>query len=370
MMRKLAYTLGATALALVALASTSSAAQSSITPRNGGYVVSIDSQPSASAVSGEQFARQPGFTVESGGNPATGVTITRAIASAPSGTSTLSGAASVTTDADGIAMFSDLAITGPAGDYTVSFTAGSTTVTSQTITISAVPVIGVLQQPSATADSGTTFARQPVFSVTERDANLEPMGGVTITASIASAPSGTSSLSGATSVTTAADGSAQFADLGITGPSGDYTLSFSATGATTIISQTITVSGDDPSPDTNPEVAQGTAWSVASGEVTLSLPASIRCTVSRDTGAWIRLPSAGECFQADGTPLTSTQLLGWATSPDFPREIALRQIANDWGAYEILNDDDQITDVYIRAGGWTAQTAPGTLFAIVANDVR
>jgi hypothetical protein len=48
----------------------------------------------------------------------------------------------------------------------------------------------------------------------------------------------------------------------------------------------------------------------------------------------------------------------------------MRQIDNNWGAYEMTNDDGQITSVYIRAGGWTAQTAPGTLFAMVANDVR
>jgi len=357
--------------AALVIAGAAPASQSSITPRNGAYVVDISPQPSASAVSGEQFARQPGFTVTSGGNPATGVTITRAIASAPAGTSTLSGAASVTTDADGTAMFPNLAITGPAGDYTVSFTAGSTTVTSQTITLTAIPVITVDLQPSTTADSGTAFARQPVFTVTERDANTSPMGGVTITAAIASAPSGTSSLDGTTSVTTAADGSAQFNDLGITGPAGDYTLSFSAPDATTVTSQTITVSGSEPEPDPDPDpqpepdVAQGPSSDVVTGEVTLSLPATLQCTTNSGTGSWIRLPSVGECFRPDGTPLTSTQLLGWATSPDFPREIALRQIANDWGAYEIFNAAGQITDIYIRAGGWAAQTGPATLYPLL-----
>jgi hypothetical protein len=58
---------------------------------------------------------------------------------------------------------------------------------------------------------------------------------VNIVATIASGPVG-GSLSGSASVLTVAGGSATFSGLGITGPAGTYTLSFSSAGLTSVTS--------------------------------------------------------------------------------------------------------------------------------------
>lgn len=102
-------------------------------------------------------------------------------------------------------------------------------------------------------------------------------------------------------------------------------------------------------------------------EFAMSLEASggINCSVSavnsvQDT--WIQLPAASDCTPLGSKP--GATLLGWATSPNFPLEIAKRQIDNGWGAYETFNDDGQITGVFIPAGGATFLSAAGKLHAI------
>jgi len=56
--------------------------------------------------------------------------------------------------------------------------------------------------------------------------------------------------------------------------------------------------------------------------------------------------------------------LGWATNPNFPVDIAQRQIDNGWGAYQMLNGEERITAVFIPAGGPTLLSGDGNLFAI------
>ena len=80
-------------------------------------------QPSASAQVGVPFVQQPVVQLQDVlGNPVTeaGTEITAALASGPGGT--LIGDVTATTDAGGLAVFTDLAITGTVGDYTLSFT--------------------------------------------------------------------------------------------------------------------------------------------------------------------------------------------------------------------------------------------------------
>jgi len=79
-------------------------------------------------------------------------------------------------------------------------------------------------------------------------------------------------------------------------------------------------------------------------------------------GTWITLPAATDCTPPSSTP--NATLLGWATSPNFPIEIAKRQVDNGWGAYETSNDDGQLTGVFIPAGGATFLSASGKLFPI------
>src|SRR2546425_62197 len=80
-------------------------------------------QPSASAQSGVAFAQQPVLQLRDGSGNAvsqSGATVTAAIAT---GGGTLGGAMTAVTTAGGRATFTNLAITGTAGDRPVSFSA-------------------------------------------------------------------------------------------------------------------------------------------------------------------------------------------------------------------------------------------------------
>lgn len=101
--------------------------------------------------------------------------------------------------------------------------------------------ISITTQPSSTATSGGAFAQQPVIQL--RDAVGDPvsLADVTITASIASDPGGSPTLSNETAVTNGS-GTATYSGLTITGTSGAYTLDFDAAGLTGVTSNTITLS--------------------------------------------------------------------------------------------------------------------------------
>ena len=100
--------------------------------------VTIVTQPPASAVDAEVFdpSKQPVVNVSDGaGAPMPGATVTASIAS---GSGTLEGTTTATTDASGVARFGDLGISGT-GDHTILLTSGSSSATSSTIAISALP---------------------------------------------------------------------------------------------------------------------------------------------------------------------------------------------------------------------------------------
>ena len=75
-------------------------------------------------------------------------------------------------------------------------------------------------------------------------------------------------------------------------------------------------------------------------------------------GEWLALPVIEE------TARSSKRFLGWATSPDFPVTIAERQVENGDGAYEIFNEDGQLTGVFIPARHATQITGNTTFYAI------
>lgn len=112
--------------------------------------------------------------------------------------------------------------------------------------------------------------------------------------------------------------------------------------------------------------------------VSLRAPAGMSCASAQETsdGAWVRLPSAAECApvaQAP-TPMSGSSggmspsaeplLLGWATIPDFPVELAQRQVANGWGAYELTDENGQLTAVFIPAGNWAALAGDAQFFPV------
>lgn len=102
-------------------------------PPSGG--LTITTNPPVSALSREVFdpVVQPVVVLHDGaGNPVAGSSVT---ASIESGTGTLEGNSTVTTDASGVATFPDLGINGT-GEHTIVFTSGTFTVSSSPVTIS------------------------------------------------------------------------------------------------------------------------------------------------------------------------------------------------------------------------------------------
>jgi hypothetical protein len=100
--------------------------------------VTIVTEPPASALSEEVWepASQPVVAVnDAGGNPMAGTDVTATIAT---GSGTLEGKTTVTTNASGLAAFPDLGIRG-SGAHTLHFTASSTSTTSSAIAISSLP---------------------------------------------------------------------------------------------------------------------------------------------------------------------------------------------------------------------------------------
>src|SRR5437016_9436818 len=114
-----------------------------------------------------------------------------------------------------VATFTNLAITGTAGDRTLSFSAtGLTGVTSATVTLTAgtATQLTVTTEPSSTAQSGVPFTQQPVIQVRDASGNPVNQAGVTVTAAIAT---GGGTLAGTLTATTTGTGVATFTNLAI-----------------------------------------------------------------------------------------------------------------------------------------------------------
>ncbi len=206
--------------------------------------LAILTQPSTSAPSGSAFLQQPVVQLrDASGNAVSqgGVTVTAAIAS---GSGTLGGTATATTNASGAASFTSLSITG-AGTHTLQFTSpGLAAATSSSIGIGAAAAtqLAITIQPSSTASSGVAFAQQPAVQLRDASNNPVSQAGVVVTANLAS---GSGALSGTQTATTNASGVATFTNLSITG-SGAYTLSFVAPGLSSVASSSVTITAAAP----------------------------------------------------------------------------------------------------------------------------
>jgi adhesin/invasin len=123
---------------------------------------------------------------------------------------------------------------------------GSPTTFTATATQGASPRLAIVTQPSAQVQSGQPFSRQPSVRLETAGGSAIAMGGVSITAAIAS---GGGTLSGTTTVSTNSSGVAQFEDLAITGSNGTRTLIFAAVNRTPAVSGGINVITPGPSAD-------------------------------------------------------------------------------------------------------------------------
>lgn len=134
--------------------------------------------PSGSATAGAPLAVQPVVELRS----AAGQRVAAAGVSVTAGVSVggLLGTATVTTNAEGRAAFTDLALTGAAGARALTFSAGSLTAVSQNITL-VVPAnsIAATTPTSQSARAGSVLTPGPAVRVT--DAGGAPVAGATVT---------------------------------------------------------------------------------------------------------------------------------------------------------------------------------------------
>ena len=199
----------------------------------------LTTQPSSTAESGVVLEQQPVLrALDPSGDPLPeGLAVTATVTGA-----TLGGTETVSSDASGVVAFTDLALTGPDGSYTLTFSAqGLTPVQSRAIALSATSEgrLSVVTQPSPTAENAVPFARQPVVKVLD-GAGHALGGGIAVTASVHGA-----SLTGTKTVESDAAGDARFTDLALSGSSGTYTLSFSAPDLASVQSTAIALTSTD-----------------------------------------------------------------------------------------------------------------------------
>src|SRR2546422_712329 len=149
--------------------------------------------------------------------------------------------ATATTGATGAAMFSGVTLSGSAGSYTLSFGAsGLTSISSGAIALSAgaATQLTLTTPPSATAQSGVALAQQPVVQLQDASGNPVSQSGVLVTATVT--PAGATPTNA--TATTGATGAATFSGLTLSGSAGSYSLSFGATGLTSVSSGAIALS--------------------------------------------------------------------------------------------------------------------------------
>src|SRR5216117_2771056 len=233
------YTLTAAATGLAS----GTSASFNITAAAAGQLA-LTTPPSSAAQSGAPFAQQPALQIQdANGNPVStqGVSVTSAIATGPAGGGASLASFTTTSDNNGVATFTGLAISGPTGGYTLTFTAaGLAPLTSGTITLAAGSAVqlALVTPPSDSVRSGVALARQPVVQLEDGAGNAVSRSGTQVTAAIAS---GGPALSGANPIATDAAGRAAFTNLTITCLAGPRTLSYSAPQLTPATSGTVTV---------------------------------------------------------------------------------------------------------------------------------
>lgn len=196
-------------------------------------------EPAGGSASGAAFGQQPVVQLrDAQGNDVSqaGVTVTAVLASGPG---TLNGTTSVVTGSDGRAVFTNLAIVGSVGSYSLQFAAtGLAPKTSSPFTLGAglATQLTFTTAPPGTAVNGQPLGATVVVQLRDGSGNPVAQAGTLVTAAI---QSGTGSLGGTVVVATSSTGAAEFSGLIITGTIGNFSLRFSAPGVTPAISNAI-----------------------------------------------------------------------------------------------------------------------------------
>ena len=166
--------------------------------------------------------------------------------SVASGSGSLGGTASQTTDINGLAHFTDLFFNA-AGLKQLQAASGSATVNSSSfaITNATATALAIAAQPSSTAIAGAALATQPVVQVQDTFGNV--VSNSTVSVSAAQTAGGNLNQTAANSVSAgAAAGTATFSGLYLTNATGGNTLTFTSSGLTGATSGVINVTATVP----------------------------------------------------------------------------------------------------------------------------
>ena len=224
------YTLSATAAGLTG--DTSTTFQVSVGPA---YQLVYTNQPGGGQ-SGVVWGQQPQVTVEDiGGNTVPSAASVSLVQNGGTGLSCTGGLAQ--TAVNGVASFAGCKVSGAAGSYTLTASATSLSVTSNSFTITpgtATELVFTTQPGGAAA--GANLSPQPVVSVEDNWNNVV----TTSTASIALTPIAGLSCTGGLSMA-AVNGVATFAGCQIAGTAGSYTLTASSGSLSPVTSSSFTI---------------------------------------------------------------------------------------------------------------------------------
>jgi hypothetical protein len=198
----------------------------------------MTTQPSG-AVNGSAFTTQPVVRVTDSGDNTVTLFTGNVVASIASGSGTLSGTTTVAA-VDGVATFTNLVITGTAGNFTLTFTPASlTAVTSSSFALAAGAATKVaITRASVGTTDNVAFTTQPQITIQDSSGNTV-LSSAVVTATISA-----DSLIGTTTAT-ASSGVATFTGLGIDGTSGTtYTITYTVSGLT-VATATVTLAASN-----------------------------------------------------------------------------------------------------------------------------
>ena len=233
---------GATTYTITATNATGSTTQTfTLTVSPGAATKAMMTTQPTGAVNGVAFTTQPVVRVtDSGGNTVTTSTAVVTVSKA-SGSGTLSGTTTATAVA-GVATFTNLVITGTAGNFTLTFTPASlTAVTSSSFALAAGAATKVaITRASVGTTDNVAFTTQPQITIQDASGNTVSSSAV-VTATISGGSGGTIGTLIGTTTATASSGVATFTGLGIDGtPGTTYTITYTVSGLT-VATATVTL---------------------------------------------------------------------------------------------------------------------------------
>ncbi|HKP28863.1 MAG TPA: Ig-like domain-containing protein, partial [Gemmatimonadales bacterium] len=154
------------------------------------------------------------------------------------GGATLGGTLTVNAVA-GVAMFDNVTLDRSGTGYTLRASASPLAPAVSTpfnIAAGAAGRLVMVTQPSATATSGAPLAVQPVVRIADANGNPVSQAGIPVTVQVVGAGA---TLAGNLTIQTAANGTASFANLSLSGTAGNYSLRFIAAGLVEVSSNAI-----------------------------------------------------------------------------------------------------------------------------------